>query len=358
MKRRQSLKGHRNREAVAAAERRLYEATGLASLPGFAVRDVPIGDEDDFIHTVSVGREDKPTLVLLHGYGGSSVFFHQLILHLVGDFRIHAIDLLGMGLSSRKPFLLEDAEETARFFEESIEEWSSSMKLTTFNLAGHSFGGYLALIYTSRNPKKVEHLFLISPAGLTKPTVMTREEREEALSKQPLITRMYLRVFNCLFRRKISPFRLVRGLGLIGRCVFQFVLRRKFRIKDERERLAFYEYMSGVAALPPGSEVSVQNLLTESISGRLHIDPDVLSREFEGTILVYFGARDWMDWTGAMTLCQRFSGASQISFIPGAGHHIALDNACGLAERMISDVRLTTERLRRLRCFKESRVFK
>ena len=34
-----------------------------------------------------------------------------------------------------------------------------------FLLAGHSFGGWLASIYASFRPERVESLFLISPAG-------------------------------------------------------------------------------------------------------------------------------------------------------------------------------------------------
>jgi cardiolipin-specific phospholipase len=35
-----------------------------------------------------------------------------------------------------------------------------------FLLAGHSYGGWIASVYASHRPERVEQLFLISPAGL------------------------------------------------------------------------------------------------------------------------------------------------------------------------------------------------
>ena len=40
------------------------------------------------------------------------------------------------------------------------------MKITNFNLLGHSFGGYIAGNYSVRYPQHVKKLLLMSPIGI------------------------------------------------------------------------------------------------------------------------------------------------------------------------------------------------
>jgi pimeloyl-ACP methyl ester carboxylesterase len=43
----------------------------------------------------------KPKMVMIHGYGSSSVLFYRIIKYLMVNFQIYLIDMLGMGGSSR-----------------------------------------------------------------------------------------------------------------------------------------------------------------------------------------------------------------------------------------------------------------
>ena len=59
-------------------------------------------------------------------------------------------------------------EEAGNYFVEAIEAWRKKVGISTFILAGHSFGGYLATLYFEKYQDKVKQLILLSPAGVGK----------------------------------------------------------------------------------------------------------------------------------------------------------------------------------------------
>ena len=80
---------------------------------------------------------------------------------------MHALDLYGMGLSSRGDWNDDKTpEEVISYFIEAIEEWRKEVKLSSIILVGHSFGGYLAANYAEKYASRVQHLVFLSPAGI------------------------------------------------------------------------------------------------------------------------------------------------------------------------------------------------
>ena len=79
------------------------------------------------MRTIKCGikSENKPILVLTHGYGGSSSLFYKVLKTLVSKFYLIMFDMPGMGSSSRpddfdtkmKP------KEVIEYFVEYIEKW-------------------------------------------------------------------------------------------------------------------------------------------------------------------------------------------------------------------------------------------
>ena len=75
-----------------------------------------------------------PTIVMLHGFAGSALLYYPLFEYLSTRYHVLALDLLGMGCSSRPEFLANTTREACLFFIESIEEWRKEMGLDKMTL--------------------------------------------------------------------------------------------------------------------------------------------------------------------------------------------------------------------------------
>lgn len=139
--------------ALKAAERELLKFSKM-DLDEIEVRKVYIdGEGRDHITTTVVGDPSLPKMVLVHGYGGSGVLLYRLFKELSQHYQIFAIDLLGMGSSSRPPFPCENGEQADLYCMDFMEKWRIAMgELTGFVMVGHSYGGYISGTYASKFP--------------------------------------------------------------------------------------------------------------------------------------------------------------------------------------------------------------
>ena len=121
-----------------------------------------------------VGEDVDQNLVMLHGYGAGLGFFYKNFegLSRAHGWKIYALDLLGMGRSSRPPFKVHTKDrqgsitEAENWFVDALEEWRVQKKLDRFTLLGHSLGGYLAVAYALKYPGHLNKLILASPVGI------------------------------------------------------------------------------------------------------------------------------------------------------------------------------------------------
>ena len=93
--------------------------------------------------------------------------FFDLMKPFSETFHTYFIDIIGMGCSSREPYTYTTHEESLEYFMKFIETWRKTKDLTNFFLCGHSLGGFLASIYTTKYPQHVKKLILLSPVGFT-----------------------------------------------------------------------------------------------------------------------------------------------------------------------------------------------
>jgi len=100
-------------------------------------------------------------LILLHGWGSSSVIFNKYINELKNDFNIIAFDLYGFGQSvDPKPFF--DTYEYAV----QIYLYLQSRGVSEVYIFAHSFGGRIAIILSSLFGLNVKKMVLTGCAGI------------------------------------------------------------------------------------------------------------------------------------------------------------------------------------------------
>lgn len=111
---------------------------------------------------------------MLHGYGAGLGFFYKNFegLSQVKGWKLYALDMLGMGRSSRPPFKVHAKDqqgkitEAENWFIDALEEWRVIRKIDKFTLLGHSMGGYMAVAYALKYPGHLNKLILASPVGI------------------------------------------------------------------------------------------------------------------------------------------------------------------------------------------------
>ena len=103
-----------------------------------------------------------PTLVLLHGFGGSRENWLPTARYLVRNFHLLIPDLPGYGASSPIPGADAGVHAQAR----RLAGFVDALKLQHFALAGHSMGGAIAGVYAAEHPDRVAALALLDTAGL------------------------------------------------------------------------------------------------------------------------------------------------------------------------------------------------
>ncbi|WAC08163.1 MAG: alpha/beta hydrolase [Thermodesulfobacteriota bacterium] len=106
------------------------------------------------------------TIVLLHGFGANKDTWIRFVRYLPKKFRILAIDMPGHGDNSRNMDVSYDAQHLTDVFSRTVEY----LGLQRFHLAGHSFGGYVAMRYAVNHPQKLITLGLFASAGVMSPT--------------------------------------------------------------------------------------------------------------------------------------------------------------------------------------------
>ncbi|OAA58105.1 alpha beta hydrolase fold family [Niveomyces insectorum RCEF 264] len=138
---------------------------------------VPLPGKNRALNEYSIeraGEDASDTLVMLHGYGAGLGFFYRNFdaLSRIPGWRLFALDMLGMGNSSRPPFKISAKDPQAKiteaenWFIDALEEWRLARKIERFTLLGHSLGGYLAVSYALKYPGHINKLILASPVGV------------------------------------------------------------------------------------------------------------------------------------------------------------------------------------------------
>jgi pimeloyl-ACP methyl ester carboxylesterase len=99
-----------------------------------------------------------PTLVLLHGFGGSTYSWHAVTPALAAPFDVIAIDLNGFGYTQRPD---ESSAYTLDAQVELVEGVCAALGVGAAHVVGHSYGGGVALLLAERHPERVASIVLV-----------------------------------------------------------------------------------------------------------------------------------------------------------------------------------------------------
>ena len=268
-----------------------------------------------------IGEEADQHLVILHGYGAGLGFFYKNFepLSRLKGWQLHALDLLGMGRSTRPSFRIKAKErheaikEAEAWFVDALEEWRVKRKIDRFTLLGHSLGGYMAVAYALKYPGRLNKLILASPVGIpedpyavraempapsdsTMANELTQNQRNIAesassvphgeiqkgdnnilLRSAPVNTaagqdqpprRMVPKWFAYLWDANISPFTLVRWAGPLGPRLVSGWTSRRFSHLPADEAKALHDYSYSIFSMRGSGEYALSYILAPGAFAR------------------------------------------------------------------------------------------
>ncbi|KMU85664.1 abhydrolase domain-containing protein 5 [Coccidioides immitis H538.4] len=223
-----------------------------------------------------LGEKVENNLVVLHGYGAGLGFFYKNFeaLSRAKGWQLYALDLLGMGRSTRPPFRIAAKErekaikEAEDWFVDALEEWRVKRRIERFTLLGHSLGGYLAVAYALKYPGRLNKLILASPVGIPEDPYARAAASVDNndISKPPAKTIPKWLVY--LWDANVSPFSLVRWSGPLGPRLVSGWTSRRFSHLPQDEARALHDYAYSLFRLRGSGEYALSYILAPGAYAR------------------------------------------------------------------------------------------
>ncbi|PVG03530.1 alpha/beta-hydrolase [Serendipita vermifera] len=344
--------------------------------------------------------EAPPTTVILHGYGAGLGFF-SLNLEALSSWvskrglPVYLLDWLGMGRSARPTFKVsakpEDTparvQQAESFFLDALEEWRGTMGINRMTLVGHSLGAYLVTAYALKYPQHVSRLVLLSPAGVpagpntTVPAAeLTRsrthpegsevtqpprelknpnskdvsgikqeqvreiEEQKEEKQKEPWTRRLFVHLWEAGY----SPFGVLRLGGPWAPLLVAKYTTRRFADLDPEHVRDLHQYLLQISLARGSGEYALSHILAPMAYARMPLEYRVANLSKDIPVTFVYGSHDWMDPEGGVRSVKKLKQVGNIGSkmytVPGAGHHVYLDNPGAVNKLLVKELDLATAR--------------
>lgn len=375
--------------------------------------DTPIDKDNNYIHEFYIENNQVASdslrpldIVLIHGYAAALGLFVDNFDNLsrIPGIKIHAIDLLGFGLSSRPNFpqlngdKKEDIMKVEDWFIDSLEQWRIKRGINQFVLMGHSFGGYLSSAYALKYNKKIttvegksgnmiDKLVLISPVGVERnkysllkdlnessqvsssqqsrenlqdPNLPVDQEFEnqetivngndyDPVAKHSNTRR--LRLIKQLWEHNVSPFSIIRNVGpLRSKMISSWTTMRFAHVyaKDPQRFQQVHDYIYRIFNAKGSGEYALTRVLAFGAVAKLPLldrCPQPFVQMNLPTLWLY-GDRDWMNEAAGLEMTKEIKKLSpnlqaDFKLISNAGHHLYLDNPSGFESEIFKFLKLS-----------------
>jgi cardiolipin-specific phospholipase len=339
-------------------------------------RMVQLSGRNRALNEFSVERTDEKSdqnLVIIHGYGAGLGFFYKNFepLSRPKGWHLYALDMLGMGRSSRPPFRLKAKEregqiaEAEDWFIDSLEEWRVKKGIDKMTLVGHSMGGYMAVCYALKYPGRLNKLILASPVGIpedpyatqaampappdsTLQNEFTQDQETESTTDNnnflnakkkaeaqqaanpnripagddnPAPRKPLPKWLTTLWDANISPFSFVRWSGPLGPRLVSGWTSRRFSHLPNEEALALHDYAYSLFRLRGSGEYALAYILAPGAFARSPLIRRIggVGRQTlsNGTneggipVVLMYGENDWMDVKGGYAAKKRLDAEKE-----------------------------------------------
>jgi len=257
------------------------------------------------IRYLEAGDATKPTVILLHGLGGSAENWHfnaavSNINALAANYHVIAPDQIGFGKSD-KPLLKYRVGTYTDF----LDKFMAELKIEKAHLVGNSLGGWIAGLMAIKYPNRVEKLVLADAAGIIPANVNTDEIYQLNNSTRDEIRANLKRIFaNPLFQNNealVDQFltaRIAAGDGYTINSLIESIRRKEDFLNDrlgEIKKPALIIWGKQDGLLP----VADANVFNKGIAGSQlvifdncgHVPQFEKAAEFNKAVLEFLGAK-------------------------------------------------------------------
>lgn len=272
----------------------------------------------DEIDNVPSGRCN---LVMLHGYGGGSGFFFKNVgmISRQSGWDLYAIDMLGMGCSSRPQFCITASSQQSRtdeaenWFVDALEDWRSARGIHGMVLLGHSFGGYVATCYAIRYPQHVDKVIVASPVAVLDRLSFTIEPKP------------HFGPPSWLWHLNISPFAVLRAIGPLSRLVVVWWIRTSFPSLLPQEQQALCDYCHAIFCRGGSSEYALPYIIGPGLWARSPLIRRISSCVARTPMTFLTGENDELGVISSDHVKSQVKDGITTKVIRDAGHHVHMD---------------------------------
>ena len=246
------------------------------------------------LHYLDYGTEGRPAMLCVHGGAASAHWFDYVAGAFSADYHVRAVDLRGHGDSA----WVDPPAYAYADYAADISRFVEKLDLRDFVLIGHSMGGMVCLLYTTRYPGRVKKLVVVDTAiKLSEERLSSMRDRgsragTEYKSREELISRFKLRPTT------LAPKDIVDAIA--GHSARQFP-NGTWQHKFDRNVYAIREAIDG---MPFWKEVKIPALLIKGDRSE-RITPEIQAAVRERCPQV------------------------ELAEVAGSDHHVTLDNPMG-----------------------------